>query len=169
HDTETVGVDRIDRIVIRLDLRPEARHVESFVKKGVASANPVPPALQRDDNVYEISLAQVRIRGGQTFISPSDIIDERGDEDVCPWARSKVLPHIDAQDVIDLRNDFDEHKADGTQHAKTARIVIGTSTSGWESKDCHYLCDGVDDQEEINAAIQALPVSGGEIIILDGT
>src|SRR5690606_33670066 len=71
--------------------------------------------------------------------------------------------------VIDLRNDFDEHKADGTQHAKTARIVIGTSTSGWESKDCHYLCDGVDDQEEINAAIQALPVSGGEIIILDGT
>src|SRR5690606_24339690 len=100
HDTETVGVDRIDRIVIRLDLRPEARHVESFVKKGVASSNPVPPALQRDENVYEISLAQVRISGGQTFISPSDIIDERGDEDICPWARSKVLPHIDSEEVV---------------------------------------------------------------------
>ena len=109
HDTETVGVDRIDRIVIRLDLRPEARYVESFVKKGVASSNPVPPALQRDDNVYEISLAQVRIRGGQTFISPSDIIDERGDENICPWARSKVLPHIDSEEVAQLRNDFESH------------------------------------------------------------
>lgn len=109
HDTETVGVDRIDRIVVRLDLRPEARYVESFVKKGVASANPVPPALQRDENVYEISLAQVRIRGGQTFISPSDITDERGDEDICPWARSKVLPHIDSEEVVQLRNDFESH------------------------------------------------------------
>ena len=116
HDTETVGVDRIDRIVIRLDLRPEARHVEPFVKKGVASTNPIPPALQRDENVYEISLAQVYIRGGQSFINPADITDERGDENVCPWARSKVLPHIDSQEVIDLRNDFDVHNNDNVRH-----------------------------------------------------
>jgi len=133
HDTETVGVDRIDRIVIRLDLRPEVRHVESFVKKGVASANPVPPALQRDENVYEISLAQVRIRGGQTFISPSDITDERGDEDICPWARSKVLPHIDAQDVVDLRNDFENHvlktpAQDNVHGLRSDRLSIGQNS-----------------------------------------
>lgn len=130
HDTETVGVDRIDRIVIRLDLRPEARHVESFVKKGVASANPVPPALQRDDNVYEISLAQVRIRGGQTFISPSDITDERGDEDICPWARSKVLPHIDAQDVIDLRNDFESFKAEVEPIVQQPTEIVTVGSGG---------------------------------------
>lgn len=140
HDTETVGVDRIDRIVVRLDLRPEARHVESFVKKGVASANPVPPALQRDENVYEISLAQVRIRGGQTFISPSDITDERGDENICPWARSKVLPHIDSQDVVDLRqdvvdlrNDFENHvlktpAQDNVHGLRSDRLAIGQNS-----------------------------------------
>ena len=52
---------------------------------------------------------------------------------------------------------------------RTARFVVGTSTAGWTAADCDYLCDGTDDQVEINAAIQALPVAGGEVIILDGT
>lgn len=196
HSIAEPGVDRIDRIVLRLDKRNQSRFIRLFVKQGTPSSDPAPPSLQRDNNIYEISLAQVIIRGGQSFISPADIIDERGDEDICPWARSTVLPHIDTQDVIDLRNDFEEHKekiatstqlghvkvgqnltidSDGTLHAqassgkKVARFVIGTSTAGWTENDVDYLCDGVDDQEEINAAIQALSASGGEIIILDGT
>lgn len=52
---------------------------------------------------------------------------------------------------------------------RTARFSIGTSTNGWTTNDCDYLCDGTDDQVEINAAIQALPSGGGEIVILDGT
>jgi len=51
---------------------------------------------------------------------------------------------------------------------KPARFVIGTSEAGWTEKDCDYLCDGTADQVEINQAIQDLPASGGEIIILDG-
>jgi parallel beta-helix repeat protein len=65
--------------------------------------------------------------------------------------------------------EFDAHKADGTQHAKTARFVVGTSTAGWTLEDCDYLCDGTADQVEINNAITALPATGGEIVILDGT
>ena len=68
-----------------------------------------------------------------------------------------------------LTVEVDAHMADGTQHAKIARFVVGTSTSGWTTSDCDYLCDGTADQTEINAAITALPVTGGEIIILDGT
>jgi parallel beta-helix repeat protein len=52
---------------------------------------------------------------------------------------------------------------------KTQRFVIGTSTAGWTAADCDYLCDGTADQTEINAAITALPATGGEIVILDGT
>ena len=52
---------------------------------------------------------------------------------------------------------------------KVCRLVVGTSTSGWTANDCDYLCDGTADNVEINAAIQALPSTGGEIIILDGT
>ena len=51
----------------------------------------------------------------------------------------------------------------------SARFVIGTSTAGWTADDCDYLCDGVADDIEINAAITALPANSGEILILDGT
>lgn len=51
---------------------------------------------------------------------------------------------------------------------RTCRLVVGTSTAGWTNKDCDYLCDGTADDVEINAAIQALPNNGGEVIILDG-
>ena len=52
---------------------------------------------------------------------------------------------------------------------RTCRFVIGTSTAGWTTDDCDYLCDGTADDVEINAAIQALPATGGQILILDGT
>ena len=51
---------------------------------------------------------------------------------------------------------------------QTARLVIATSTAGWTQEDCDYLCDGIDDQIDINKAIQELPEWGGEIKILDG-
>ena len=52
---------------------------------------------------------------------------------------------------------------------KVARFVIGTSTAGWTLENCDYLCDGINDQVEIIQALEALPATGGEIVILDGT
>lgn len=51
---------------------------------------------------------------------------------------------------------------------QTATIVIGTSTAGYTTNDVDYLCDGTDDQVEINSAITALPANGGKIVLLDG-
>jgi len=52
---------------------------------------------------------------------------------------------------------------------RVARFTVGTSTAGWTEADCDYLCDGTEDDVEINAAIQALPATGGEVVLLDGT
>lgn len=59
--------------------------------------------------------------------------------------------------------------ARGPRGRGCARLVVGTSKSGWTADDCDYLCDGTADQAEINAAIAALPSTGGEIVLLDGT
>jgi len=65
--------------------------------------------------------------------------------------------------------------SDGTLHAqasggkKVVRFVIGTIDAGWTAKDCDYLCDGTNDQVEIQQALNALPATGGEVVILDGT
>lgn len=72
-----------------------------------------------------------------------------------------MTPERTAQAITEL--------AAGGDGKRTARFVIGASTAGWTASDVDYLCDGTDDQVEINAAITALPVGGGEIVILDGT
>jgi len=70
--------------------------------------------------------------------------------------------------INEVKRSVDVHKADGAQHAKTARFVIGTSTAGWTLENCDYLCDGTNDQEEIIQALNDLPETGGEVVILDG-
>lgn len=53
---------------------------------------------------------------------------------------------------------------------RVSRVTVATSVnSRWKSRDCDFLCDGIDDNIEINKAIQSLPEDGGEIVILDGT
>lgn len=59
--------------------------------------------------------------------------------------------------------------ASGDNSKRVCRFVVGTSTNGWTENDCDYLCDGTDDQVEINQAILTLPDGGGEIVILDGS
>ena len=61
------------------------------------------------------------------------------------------------------------NEAFGTVSGKRpCRFVVGTSAAGWTEADCDFLCDGVDDQEEIQQAVNALLDAGGEIVLLDG-
>ena len=78
HNPSTGG--RIDRIVLRMDLGFDKRYIKLFVKEGTASS---PPSLTRTEQVYELSLARVKVRAGATSITASDITDERLDETVC--------------------------------------------------------------------------------------
>ena len=44
------------------------------------------PALTRNAQVWELALAQVRVRASATTIAPEDVTDERGDEAACGYA-----------------------------------------------------------------------------------
>lgn len=90
HSLPEATLDRIDRVVLRLDLKNAARSIKAFVKEGVASANPEAPNLQRDQYVYELSLAQVRLRANTASIVESDITDERALEDLCGIVQSLI-------------------------------------------------------------------------------
>jgi hypothetical protein len=53
---------------------------------------------------------------------------------------------------------------------RSATIVVAASDSSEKSKaQADYVCDGTADNVEIQAAIDALPSTGGKIILLDGT
>ncbi|MFJ7919983.1 hypothetical protein ACIQ6U_09510 [Lysinibacillus fusiformis] len=83
HGLPESNLDRIDRIVLRLDKRNNARFIRLFVKEGVSATNPVPPVLQRDQYVFELSLAQIRLTKNTSSLEPLKLIDERMKEDLC--------------------------------------------------------------------------------------
>ncbi|NOG28516.1 hypothetical protein [Lysinibacillus fusiformis] len=83
HGLPEPNLDRIDRIVLRLDKRNNARFIRLFVKEGVSATNPVPPVLQRDQYVFELSLAQIRLTKNTSSLEPLKLIDERMKEDLC--------------------------------------------------------------------------------------
>ena len=127
-------LDRIDRIVLRLDLSLSARSIEVKVLQGEPANNPVPPALTRDANTYELSLAQVRVVGGRSFIEAADITDERGDTELCPVVSSNILPSINdaLQVVIDM---VEAHiGAGGDAHALATTSQAGFMSAADKSK-----------------------------------
>lgn len=85
HDTADSNNDRIDRVVIRFDNDPEERTIKAMILKGVPANNPVPPTLRRDNYVHQMSVAQVRIIKGKSFIEQSQITDERANDAVCGY------------------------------------------------------------------------------------
>ncbi|WP_342505860.1 pyocin knob domain-containing protein [Sporosarcina sp. FSL K6-2383] len=83
HSIPEATLDRIDRIVLRLDVRNQSRYIKAIVKEGDPAATPVAPVLQRDNFIHEISLAQIRVRQNTVQLLPADLIDERLIDDLC--------------------------------------------------------------------------------------
>jgi hypothetical protein len=67
---------RIDRVVLRLSTVTYLK-ISVEILTGAPAANPVPPSLTQGADVYEISLAQVRVNAGVTSVNNSNITDER--------------------------------------------------------------------------------------------
>lgn len=85
HDVAEPDADRIDRVIVRYDNDPVERKVYAYIKKGIPGASPKAPSITRDSYVFEMSVAQVRIIAGKSFIEQSEIIDERTDDAVCGY------------------------------------------------------------------------------------
>lgn len=83
HPSAHAGYNRIDRIVLRLDKTLENRYVKAFVLTGTPAETPQVPELIRDENIYELALAQVEILAGKSFIEAHQITDERLNPAVC--------------------------------------------------------------------------------------
>ena len=76
------------------------------------------------------------------------------------WVNNQQPP-ISAENLNDISTTLENLDAQGGGGKRVCRFVIGTSTAGWTAADCDYLCDGVDDNTEIQAALTAL-TGGGE-------
>ena len=74
---------RIDAVVLRLDLRDEKRLIEAVIKQGTEATEPVAPTLQRDNAMWELKLAEIRVNANVTQIQASNITDYRLNSTAC--------------------------------------------------------------------------------------
>ena len=93
---------RIDRIVARLDFTD--RSINLFVKKGTASGNPVAPELQRDYDIYEIGLADIRVNANVVEITQENVTDLRLNTELC----GMVANHLQHLDTTTLFNQYQD-------------------------------------------------------------
>ncbi|MEK5215319.1 hypothetical protein [Psychrobacillus sp. FSL H8-0487] len=88
HATGNASFPRIDRVVVRLNRNIANRDIRVVIKQGIPATTPLVPALERNDLVYELSLAQVRVNAGTPAIAT--VIDERLDQSLCGVVSSIV-------------------------------------------------------------------------------
>lgn len=81
-----VSGERIDRVVVRFDKTLAERNTYLQIKEGNGTT---PAVLQRDNNIYEICLAEIKVKS-TTNITESDIIDKRIDKDLCGIVNSLI-------------------------------------------------------------------------------
>ncbi|OLN21910.1 hypothetical protein BTO30_12490 [Domibacillus antri] len=144
HALPEATLDRIDRIVLRLDKTNANRYIKLFIKQGLAAEAPVPTALQRDAFIYELSLAQIRVRANTSVLDPADLIDERLDEQLCGLVYSLIsiptsqfqqewdefMAGIEASGFTPVP-DFNAHVADYVKHPGFG-VTAGTTANTYE-------------------------------------
>ena len=90
-------LNRIDRVVLRLDFIN--REIKAYVKKGEFASSPVAPLLQRDADMYELGIADIRINKGVTKITQANITDLRQNSSYCGLV-SGVVQQIDTTNLF---------------------------------------------------------------------
>ena len=87
-DTGDNLLPRIDKIVIRLD--KINREIVLAVKKGTPATNPTAPNLQRDGDMHELGIANIRVNIGATNITQSNITDLRLNSNECGIVKGTI-------------------------------------------------------------------------------
>lgn len=95
-----VANTRVDRIVVQFNSSLDTRATKLIVKQG---NGPTPATLQRDENIYEICIAEVTTKSTSN-ITAEDIVDKRMNKDVCGIVNSLVS--VDGEELYQEFQDY---------------------------------------------------------------
>lgn len=120
-DASDAVLNRVDRIVVRLDM-VERKITLAVIKGSMTAATEYQyPTLTRNENVYELSLARIEIPAGTAVITQSMIHDERPDTAVCGFVTGLI-------DQIDTTNLFAQYDAAFSDWFANVRETLATTT-----------------------------------------
>lgn len=97
-------------------------------------------------------------------VAPPEVIDE--------FIELKDTPDSyegQAEKFVRVRSDETGLEFVDVPPPRSSVTFIVAAVDSLHKERADFVCDGVDDQEEINAAINALPAGGGKVVLLEGT
>jgi len=124
------SLDRIDSVVLRLNLEQSALTIDLYIVKGTAAATPAAPTLTRNASVWELGLSNLFIAKGVTTVTQERITDTRLDSDRCGVVAS-IIGDTDttayyAQIAADLEAFKAGSQADFTGWSTTQKAAFDT-------------------------------------------
>lgn len=114
-------LNRIDRVVMKLDY--SNRQITIEVKKGTLASSPVAPTLQRDADIYELAIADIRVNAGVAAITQANITDQRFNLSLCGIVTGVV-------DQIDTTGLFAQYNSAFNEWFETIQGVLDGDIAG---------------------------------------
>lgn len=100
--TANPSLSRIDSVIMGLNY--VEREIQLYIKSGAVSASPSAVSLQRNNDLYEMELAQITVAAGVASISQANITDMRQNTSRCGIVKGT----IDQIDTTDLFAQYDD-------------------------------------------------------------
>lgn len=119
---------RVDTVVLRCDPLSD-RKITQYIGKGTPSANPVPNPLQRNEDAYELCIAQIYVARDAQAIVQSAITDTRQNAQLCGVINSLIK--------VDPDTLFAQYSAAWTEFFTDAQ----SETDGWMTAAQQQLQD----------------------------
>ena len=110
--------NRVDRIVVQLNDSLDTRQTKLIVKQGNGTT---PASLQRDDNIYEICIAEVTVKSTSN-ITDDDIVDKRTNKDVCGIVNSLIT--VDGEELYQRIQDYIDSETENLVRKDEANVTI---------------------------------------------
>ena len=95
--TANPSLSRIDSVIMGLNY--VEREIQLYIKPGAVSTSPIPVSLQRDNDLYELELAQISVSAGVASIVQANITDMRTNTSRCGIVKG-TIEQIDTTDLF---------------------------------------------------------------------
>lgn len=89
-DPSDVILNRIDAVVMVLNLNNDVRDCHIEIKKGAYATTPVAPSMERSTYIQEYCLAHIYVKALAEEITQADITDTRANTNICGWVTGLI-------------------------------------------------------------------------------
>ena len=146
-------LNRIDAVVMKLNLEVAAREITIELKQGTPATSPTAPVMERTATVKEYCLATVYVGKSVTSITQSKITDTRGNTSVCGWVTG-LITQVDTSTLFDQWKTAYEESIAEMEAAKTERENELDEWEAEEKNDFDAWFSTLTDQLQVNTYVE---------------